>query len=247
MIISRAMASKYWPSGNPIGETLRFSGPPVLHAIAWRIIGIVEDVPSSRLEVAPRPTVYVPLDQFPFSISFMSLALRTNADPSGLAHSVRAVVESADGNLPIFNLRTMEEMRGESVARRRFGTLLIGLFAAVAMALAVVGIYGTISHVVGQRTREIGIRMAVGARRRDILEMVIRHGLALTGLGIAVGLAGAFALTRYLSSLLFGLSNRDLTTFVVVSVLLTAVAVLAAYVPAHRAAKTDPIAALHYE
>ena len=145
MVISRAMASKYWPSGNPIGETLRFSGPPVLHAIPWRIVGVVEDVPSSSLEVVPRPTVYVPLDQFPFSISLMSLALRTNTDPAGLARSVRAVVESADNNLPIFNLRTMEEMRGESVAQRRFGTLLIGLFAAVALVLAVVGIYGTIS------------------------------------------------------------------------------------------------------
>ena len=138
-------------------------------------------------------------------------------------------------------------MRSNSVAQRRFGTLLIGLFAAVAMVLAVVGIYGTISYVVGQRTREIGIRMAVGARRRDILEMIVRHGLALSGLGILVGLAGAFALTRYLSSLLFGLSNRDITTFVAVSVLLMAVAVLAAYVPARRAARTDPIAALHYE
>jgi putative ABC transport system permease protein len=247
MIISKAMASKYWPSADPIGKTLRFSGPPVLRAIAWRIIGIVEDVPSSSLEVTPRPTVYVPYDQFPFSISAMSLALRTGTDPAQLERHVRAVVAAADKNLPIFNVRTMEEIRGESVARRRFGTLLIGLFAAVAVVLAVVGIYGTISYAVGQRTREIGIRMAVGAQKRDILEMVVRHGLALTGAGIVVGLAGAFALTRYLSSLLFGLSHRDTTTFVAVSFLLIVVGVLAAYVPARRAAKTDPIAALHYE
>ncbi len=247
MIISRTMASKYWQSEDPIGDTVRFNGPPELRSIAWRIVGVVEDVPSSSLEVAARPTVYVPYDQFPFSISSMSFALRASTDPAQLERSVRAAVEAADKNLPIFNLRTMEEMRGESVARRRFGMLLIGLFAAVAMALAVVGLYGTISYVVGQRTREIGIRMAVGARRRDILEMVIRHGLALTGVGIVVGLAGAFALTRYLGSLLFGLSNRDTTTFVAVSVLLLVVAVLAAYVPARRAAKTDPIAALHYE
>jgi putative ABC transport system permease protein len=247
MILSRAMASKFWPSGDPIGETIRFGGPDVLRSIVWRIVGVVEDVPSSGLDVAPRPTVYVPYDQFPFSISIMSIAVRTSTDPAQLERNVRATVAAADKNLPIFNVRTMEEMRVESVARRRFGTLLIGLFAAVAMVLAVVGIYGTISYVVGQRTREIGIRMAVGAQRRDILEMVVRHGLALTGVGIAVGLAGAFALTRYLSSLLFGLSHRDTTTFVAVSVLLIVVAVLAAYVPARRAAKTDPIAALHYE
>jgi ABC-type antimicrobial peptide transport system permease subunit len=199
------------------------------------------------LDVAPKPTVYITHDQFPFTTSSMSLVLRAKTDPVGMAGAVRAEIASMDHDLPIFNLMTMDEIRGDSVAQRRFGMLLLGIFAGVALVLAVVGIYGTISYMVGQHTREIGIRMAMGAQKRHILQMTVGHGLVLTAMGMLVGFGGAFALTRYLSSLLFGISGTDLSTFIAVSVLLLAVAMLASYIPARRAAKIEPIAALHHE
>jgi predicted permease len=247
MVISKSMVSKYWPGEDPIDKHIRFGGPPALHALEWRIVGVVEDVPSSSLDVAPKATVYVPQDQFPYTNSSMSVALRAKTDPVGMVGAVRAELASMDDDLPIFNLITMNEIRGDSVAQRRFGMLLLGIFAAVALVLAVLGIYGTISYMVGQRTREIGIRMAMGAQKRHILRMTVRHGLILTAMGMLVGLGGAVALTRYLSSLLFGISGTDLSTFIAVSVLLFAVALLASYVPARRAAEIEPITALHHE
>jgi predicted permease len=247
MVISKAMASTHWPTEDPIGKIIRFFGPPELMALTWRIVGISEDVPSSGLDVTPKPTVYLPQDQWPWGVSSMSLALRTKTEPAGLANTVRAEVASMDNDLPIFNLMTMNEIRGASVAQRCFGMLLLGIFAGVALVLAAVGIYGTISYMVGQRTQEIGVRMAMGAQKHHIINMIVGHGFALTLVGMLVGSVGAFALTRYLSSLLFGISGTDIPTFAAVSALLLAVALLASYFPAQRAAKIEPIAALHYE
>jgi predicted permease len=245
MVISKSMLSKYWPGENPIDEHIRFGGP--MRSLAWRIVGVVEDVPTTSLDVAPKPTVYVPYDQFPYTTSSMSVALRAKTEPVGMVGAVRAEIASMDDDLPIFNLMTMNEIRGDSVARRRFGMLLLGVFAGVALVLAVLGLYGTIAYMVGRRTREIGIRMAMGAQKRHVLRMTLGRGFALTATGMLVGLGGAFALTRYLSSLLFGISGTDASIFVAVSVLLLAVAMLATYIPARRAATVDPMTALHYE
>jgi putative ABC transport system permease protein len=247
MIISNAMASTYWPAEDPIGKHLRFGGPPALKALTWRIVGVAEDVPSSGLDVAPRPTVYVPQDQWPWHMSSMSLALRAKPDPDAIVNSVRAEIASLDKDLPIFDLKTMDAIRGDAVAQRRFGMLLLGIFAGVALMLAVVGLYGTIAYMVGQRTREIGIRIAMGAQKHHILTMTVGHGFVLTATGMLAGLGGAHALTRYLSSLLFGISGTDGSTFIAVSVLLLAVAMLASYMPARRAARIEPVTALYYE
>lgn len=186
MAISKAMASTYWPAEDPIGKHIRFGGPAELKALTWRVVGIAEDVPSSSLDVAPKPTVYLTHDQWPFHMSSMSLALRTKTDPVGLVRSLRAEIASLDNDLPVFNLMTMDAIRGESVAQRRFGMLLLGIFAGVALVLAVVRLYGTIAYIVGQRTREIGIRMALGAQKHHILTMTIRHGFLLTVMGMLV-------------------------------------------------------------
>jgi hypothetical protein len=245
MVVSKSMVSRYWPGEDPIDEHIRFFGP--MRTLAWRIVGVVEDVASSSLDAAPKPTVYIPYDQFPYPTSTMSAVLQAKTDPVGLVGAVRAELAFMDGDLPIFNLMTMNGIRGDSLAQRRFGMLLLGIFAGVALVLAMLGLYGTIAYMVGRRTREIGIRMAMGAQKRHIFNMTLGQGFILTATGMLVGLGGAFALTRYLSSLLFGVSGTDPSLFVAVSVLLLAVAMLATYIPARRAATVDPMTALHYE
>ena len=152
-----------------------------------------------------------------------------------------------DPNVPVFDIKSMEQLLSESLARRRFAMLSLGLFAAVAMLLAVVGIYGVMSYAVAQRTREIGIRMAMGAQTRDVLKLIVAQGMSLAGIGVGIGLAGAVAVTRVMASLLFGVSATDPVTFAAIALLLAGVALVACYVPARRATKVDPMVALHYE
>jgi ABC-type antimicrobial peptide transport system permease subunit len=180
-------------------------------------------------------------------MSSMSLALRTKTDPETVLKRIRAEIASLDDDLPVFNVKTMDAIRGDAVAQRRFGMLLLTIFAGVALVLALVGLYGTIAYLAGKRTREIGIRMAMGAQKRHILTMILGHGFLVTAMGMLVGLGGAYALTRYLSSLLFGISGTDGSTFIAVSALLLAVAMLASFIPARRAARIEPITALRYE
>jgi putative ABC transport system permease protein len=177
----------------------------------------------------------------------MNLVLRTASDPQGLVGPARAQVLELDNHQPVSNIQTLEGVFSASVAQPRFTMLLLGIFASVALVLATVGIYGVISYSVGQRTHEIGIRMALGAQPRDILKLVVRQGLLLVLVGVALGLAGAFALTRFLASLLFGVSAHDPFAFVATPLLLVAVALLACYIPARRATKVDPMVALRYE
>jgi putative ABC transport system permease protein len=173
--------------------------------------------------------------------------VRTSVDPLSLAAAVRSEVWAVDKDQPVSNITTMNEILSSSVAKQRFNTLLLGIFAAVALVLAAVGIYGVISYSVTQRTREIGIRMALGATSRDVLGLVVGQGFALVSIGVVTGLVSAFVLTRLMESLLFGVSATDPLTFIAISAVLVAVAMLASYIPARKATKVDPMVALRYE
>ena len=175
------------------------------------------------------------------------LVVKTEGDPAALAGTVRKTVWEVDRDQPVSDINTMEGVLSESIARQRFSTLLLGVFAGVALALAAVGIYGVMSYSMAQRTREIGIRMALGAQKWDVLKLAVGQGLKLVAVGVAIGLAGALALTRVMSSLLFGISATDPATLVTISLVLVAVALLASYLPARRASKVDPLIALRYE
>jgi putative ABC transport system permease protein len=177
----------------------------------------------------------------------MFLAVRTSGDPTSMASSVRSAIWSIDSEQPVSQINAMESLVSNSVAQARFNTLLLGLFASIAMILAAVGVYGVMNYSVSQRTHEIGIRMALGAARRDILSLVLRQGITLAATGVGIGLAGAYLVTRLMESLLFGVSATDFTTFAGVALMLVLVAVLASYIPARRATRVDPIVALRYE
>jgi putative ABC transport system permease protein len=243
IVISKALADKYFPGENPIGKRISvemMEKPPMNE-----IIGVVGDVRYDKLDGETYPMVYWTHPQLTYSE--MTLVARTDNDPTALADPVRRVIQSIDPSQPVADVRTMESWIGESVARARFGTLLLTVFASLALLLAAVGIYGVISYTVTQRTHEIGIRMALGARTRDVLRLVARQGLWLTLCGVCLGLAGAFALTRVMSGLLYGVSATDPLTFACVALLLALVAALACFVPARRASKIDPMVALRYE
>jgi putative ABC transport system permease protein len=240
-IIGETLARISWPNESPLGKRVRWgaaNGPQMT------IVGIVRDVKLHQLSQA-RPQLYMPYAQAPFEP--YEIALRTKADPLSLASAVRYEVWGVDKDVPIANVRTMEQMLADSITRERFNVLLLAIFAGLALALALVGIYGVMSYTVAHSTREIGIRMALGARPQDVLKLVVGQGLVLTLVGVGAGVAGAFALTRLMKSLLFGVTATDPLTFVGVSVVLIVVAVLACYLPARRATKVDPLVALRYE
>jgi putative ABC transport system permease protein len=177
----------------------------------------------------------------------VNLLVRTTVEPLGLAQSVRGQIAALDKDQPVFNVRTMEQALARSVAARRFSMILLSVFAALALILAAVGIYGVISYSVAQRTREVGIRMALGAQTTDVLKLVVRDGLKLVVIGVAVGLLGAFMLTRLMSTLLFGVTPTDVVTYATVALGLIGVALAACYIPARRATKVDPLVALRFE
>jgi predicted permease len=245
VVISETMARRLWPGEDPIGKRItpgRADDPD-----DWcEIIGVVKDVRQFQLDADPKPQMYFTYEQAEF-FAPNHLVVRTNVEPQSLAATVRGTVWEIDKDQPVSNISTMEEILSESVARQRFSTLLLGIFAAVALVLAAVGIYGVMSYTVAQRTREIGIRMALGAQSGDVLKLVIGQGMRLALVGVTVGLIGAFALTRLMQSLLFDVSATDPVTFVVIAFLLTAVALLACYLPARRAVKVDQTVALRYE
>jgi putative ABC transport system permease protein len=177
----------------------------------------------------------------------MSLVVRSKSDPTGLAEALRQQVLGVDPNQPVYNVKTMENVIDDSMSASRMNTMLLSIFAGLAMILAMIGIYSVMSYTVTQNTREIGIRMALGAQARDVLKLIVGQGLVLTLIGVVVGVAAAFGLTRLMSSLLYGVTTTDPLTFVIVSVILVAVAVISCYLPARRATKVDPMVALRYE
>jgi putative ABC transport system permease protein len=238
VIISDLLARQVFPDEEPLGKRLIMA----LGNTAFEIIGIVGDIRHRALESNPAAAMYMPAYE-----GSMNVVIRSKGDPVSLAAAVRKEVLQIDPNQPVADVRTMEQWLERAVAGPRYRTTLLGLFALVALALASTGIYGVMSYSVSQRTHEIGVRMALGARRLDVMRLVVRQGMTLVIVGVALGLAGAFALTRLMASLLFGVTAKDPFTFVAVSALLTLVAFVACYLPARRATKVDPLVALRYE
>ncbi|MGB2592763.1 MAG: ABC transporter permease [Candidatus Acidiferrum sp.] len=246
-IVNEEMVREFFPHENPIGMRIRWAGdtdPP-----QWMsVIGVVGDVKHSGLNQPTDPAVYTPFSQNDEAWrQFMTLAIRApNASP-GLIEEVKKQIWSMDGQIPVGDVHAMDELIAVSLAQQRFNMLLLGLFAALALILAAVGIYGAIAYAVNQRTHEIGIRTALGAQRRDVLRLVMRDGAKIALFGIAFGIAGALALTRLMASLLFEVKPTDPATFAGVTILLALVALAACYIPARRAMRVDPMVALRYE
>lgn len=248
-IVNETMASQYWPGENPLRKRFKL-GDPADNEVPWiTIVGVAGDVRQMGVDEPVKPEMYFPYQQGEASAFYspQDLAIRTSVEPSSLAAAARNVIHQVDPDQPISNVRTMEEILGEETAARQLGMTLLTIFAGLALLLATLGIYGVLAYFVVLHTQEIGVRMALGAQRTSILKLVLKKGLTLTLLGVAIGLGIAFAMTRLMSSLLFGISTTDPMTYAGITVLLLAVAFIACYLPARRATKVDPMVALNYE
>jgi predicted permease len=246
VIVSQSLAHYFWPHGDVIGRRLK----PGFSNDAWcTVVGVVGDTKQYSLDEAASPSMYLPYAQapLPFMMQDITLVLRTGSDPLSLVGAARRAVQSVDPDLPVFDIATMEQLVYRSASGPRFNTALLSIFAALALILATVGIYGVLSYMVLQRTHEIGVRMALGAQTGDVLRQVVRQGMLLAAAGIAIGIVGAWVVTRLLSSLLFGVRPTDPVTFALVPLALAAVALVACFLPARRATKVDPVVALRYE
>ena len=240
VIINQDMVRRYWPDGDPIGKRLAVGNGP------WRtVVGVVGDVKQAGLDIETRPEMFWPYYQLP--LSFSTIVVRTSGEPEAMTSAVRSAMQDIDKDLPLYDVRPVNEVISESVAPRRFNMLLLGIFAGLALVLAAVGLYGVISYSVSQRTHEIGIRMALGASHKSVLRLVVGQGMALALIGVAIGVIASFFLTKFIATLLFGVSATDPVTFVAISVLLIGVSIMASLVPARRAMKVDPMVALRYE
>ena len=241
VLVNEALARRYWPKENPVGKHIlvgRMPGPS-------EIVGLLGDVPNLAVGTDPQPEIYLPFAQIPSATQ--NLIVRTAGDPRSLTAAVRARVLALDRDQPVTGIQSMDEVLETGAAQPRFTTYLLGGLSATAFLLSMVGIYGVIAYSVAERTRELGIRIALGADGRDILRLVLWHGLLLAGTGIAIGLAAAFALARLMATLLYHVSVTDPVTFIAGPVLFAAVALLASYLPARRAMRVDPVIALRSE
>jgi predicted permease len=241
-LVNETLAGQFFPAGDAVGKRIKWT-----HEDNWRtIVGVVGDVRSHALETRARPQIYVPYAQNPIYEMTMAIRADATAEPS-LRRAIQQELKRLDTLLPAANYRTMPELVAKATARPRFSAVLLGLFAAVALVLTLVGLYGVVAYGVNQRTREIGIRLALGAQRRNVLALIINQGMRPALVGICIGMAGAFALMRLLANQLYEIKPTDPVTFGVVTFGLLSVSLVACYAPARRAAKIDPMVALHAE
>jgi len=257
VIVNRTLARQHWPDRDPIGQVISVNPPlallpagtvpPDYEPTLFTIVGVAADARYGSLGATPAPLVYAPYSQGAEGETTMYLVVRASGDPTGLVPALRDRIRQVDADLPTSNLQTMEARVSASLARPRLHTIVLGSFAGLALLLAATGIYGVMSHAARQRTREIGIRMAIGAGPHAILALFLRQGVALVSAGILAGLVGAAALTRTLQTLLFGVSSTDPFVFGALAVTLFAVALVAAWLPARRATRLDPLVALREE
>jgi predicted lysophospholipase L1 biosynthesis ABC-type transport system permease subunit len=242
-IVNSALARRYFGNGDPIGKVLELGDPG--HTERWRIVGLVSDVKAFGPEEAAHPDIYRPLEQSPSPL--VGFAVRASGDPAPLLKPAEQVVWDVDKDQPIFDAMPMALLAAQSVTLRRSSTILLASFATLALLLAAIGLYGVMAYSVVQRTHEIGLRMALGARHSDVLRLVIRQAMRVVVIGEIAGLVAALLLTHAASSLLYGVSPSDPWTVAAAVFVLTLVALLASYVPARRAAQVDPMVALRYE
>jgi len=249
IIVNEAFARQVFSDEDPIGQTLTVEGKK-----AYQIVGVVNNVKQFGLGDPAPSTVFIPVGQVDDEVmrtarSFvtMKFAIRTANNPLSLSAAVRAEMRRVDAALPIAKIRTLEQVVSRSLASDRFNLTVLGLFAVIGLALAAVGIYGVISYTAAQRTQEIGIRVALGASKRQVLKLILGQGMVLTAIGVGIGLAGALLLTRAMTNFLFGVRPTDPVTFVSVAMFLIVIALLACYVPARRATRIDPMTALRWE
>jgi putative ABC transport system permease protein len=245
VVVNRTFARRFWPGESAVGKRIGFDD----HDGPWlEVVGVVGDIRQHGLDRPTEPTMYMPHAQKRWGwMSWLTLMVRTRGDPLDIAAAARQAIWSLDDRLPIRELAPVTRLYAESHARRRFAATLTGGFAGIALFLALFGIFGVVSYTVAQREREIGVRMALGARRHGVLLEVLRHGLVIATVGVALGAIGALLLTRLMQSLLFGVTATDPVTFAATAALLVAVALLASWLPARRAARIDPMEALRHE
>ncbi|HZU30516.1 MAG TPA: FtsX-like permease family protein, partial [Candidatus Angelobacter sp.] len=244
LIVDEFMAQQLWPNEDPLGKRISFGDLSAKREWAT-VVGVVGRIKQDKLDSDSRIAFYMPQSQF---ISrTMNVVLRTSSNPASLTSAVNHELHEFDRDLPVYRVLTMEQRIAGSLARRRFSTILLGIFAALAMVLAMLGIYGIMAHLVSQGTREIGIRMALGETQQGITMLVVKQGMVLAFVGVVIGLIAAFAFSRVISSFLFGVPATDPFTFAAITLLLVAVAFFASYIPARRAARIDPMVCLRYE
>jgi putative ABC transport system permease protein len=252
VVVDQSLARRHWQNESPIGSHLRLDFGNGDKPHEFEVVGVSGNVKHSGLNEEATATLYAPLHQIPKSMAStlaanLSIVVQSATDPRTLTESVRRELQSVDPEVPASNVKTMDEFLAASVASRRFNLMLLTTFAGAALVLAAAGLYGVVSYTVTQRTPEIGIRMALGGEAGDMLRLVIAQGMKLALIGVGMGLVAALAVTRLMSSLLFGVTATDPLTFTVIAMLLTAVALLACWIPARRATKVDPLVALRHE
>jgi len=241
LLIDESLARQFWPNEDAVGKHIKYDSPN------WHeIIGVVKEIKSYGSEAKPLIKIYTPMGRAALQNPVLSVRT-TNTEPQNLSMAIAGEIHSLDKDLPVTEVAMFNEILSREVSPKRFNTGLLSIFAALALVLAATGVYGVTSYAVAERTHEVGIRMALGARERDVLRLFMSQGMELVLSGVALGLVGAFALTRVMTSLLFGVSATDAVTFATVSVGLTTIALLACYLPARRATKVDPMIALRYE